>query len=235
MRLVTWNLRHGRPRRGFTSNPRLAHAVHELDPDVVAVQEVDRGVVRSWFVDQPALVAQAIDADAWHYAPARRLLLTGSDGIALCVRGTIDHIRVVDLPHPTDAQRRVAIVAGIVVGEDRVTVITTHLHNDAPVARDQLAALLDEVAGEPSPRVVLGDLNLQPSEVEGPLRGAGFELVGGDPTNPAWEPVQRIDHIAVDGLVVQRAWTPEMGLSDHRPVAVDVDVVTQEQVQPPEP
>ena len=30
-----------------------------LDADIVAVQEVERRVIRSWFADQPALIARA--------------------------------------------------------------------------------------------------------------------------------------------------------------------------------
>ena len=59
MRVATWNIRHGRPQRGFASNRRLADGVRALDVDVLAVQEAERHVIRSWFADQPALIARA--------------------------------------------------------------------------------------------------------------------------------------------------------------------------------
>ncbi len=69
MRIATWNVRHGRPFRGFTSNRRLASSAHDLDVDVLAVQEVERHVIRSWFANQPAVIADALDADAFAYVP----------------------------------------------------------------------------------------------------------------------------------------------------------------------
>src|SRR5256885_14879527 len=139
MRIATWNVRHGRPSRGSPSNRRLATAVSALDVDVLAVQEVDRRVVRSWFADQPALIARAGDATSRHYAPARRLAITGSDGVALSVRGPAT-FRSLSLPHQW-GQRRVAIVADL----GGITVVTTHLQNEADEARTQLAWLLDEL------------------------------------------------------------------------------------------
>ena len=223
MRVATWNVRHGRPRRGFTSNRRLASAVADLHVDVLAVQEVERRVIRSWFADQPELISVAADADTFHFAPARRhLLLTGEDGVALCVRGEIDRGRVLDLPRETAAQRRVAIVAGIKAGDDEATVVATHLHNDASVAILQLGALLEAITDEPRPRLLLGDLNLRSEDIAELLGSAGFALVDAAATQPAWAPVQRIDHVAVDGLVADRSSVPAVEVSDHRPVLVEV-------------
>lgn len=223
MRVATWNVRHGRPRHGFTSNRRLASAVADLDVDVLAVQEVDRRVIRSWFADQPALIAQAADADQHRFAPARqRLLLTGEDGIALCIRGELDVRNVVELPRDKGSQRRVAIVAGVSVGDDQATVIATHLHNEARVAKRQLDGLVDAIADEPRPRLLLGDLNLRREDVDTTLGSAGFTLVDADPTEPAWAPVQHIDHIAVDGLVAESSLVPVVAVSDHRPLVVEV-------------
>ena len=114
----------------------LASTVAGLDVDLLAVQEVERHVIRSWFADQPKLIGVAGDADAVRFVPARRfLLLTGEDGIALCVRGELERTRVLELPRENAVQRRVAIIAGVTIGDEHVTVATTHLHNDAPVAR----------------------------------------------------------------------------------------------------
>jgi endonuclease/exonuclease/phosphatase family metal-dependent hydrolase len=227
VRVATWNVRHGRPRHGFASNRRLASAVADLDVDVLAVQEVDRRVIRSWFADQPVLIAQAADADRHRFAPARHhVLLTGEDGIALCIRGELDVRRVLELPRNEGSQRRVAVVAGIVVGDEQATVIATHLHNEARVANRQLDALVDAIAEEPRPRLLLGDLNLRPENVARTLVAGGFTLVDADPTEPAWAPVQRIDHIAIDGLVAEPAFVPAVGVSDHRPVVVEVRPVS---------
>ena len=218
MRVATWNVRHGRPRRGFTSNRTLAATARQLDVDVFAAQEVERRVVRSWFADQLKRLARATGSDRSVFAPARRLALVGHDGVALCVRGAIVEHRVVTLPRTRREQRRVAIVARVEVRGVESTVVTTHLHNDAGVARRQLEALLDVIASEPPPRVLLGDLNLRPEDVGQRLRVAGFSVADGGPSEPAWTPVQRIDHVAVDGFVIERVDVPPVAISDHRPV-----------------
>jgi len=212
VKVATWNVRHGRPRRGFTSNRRLAAAVTSLDVDVLAVQEIERRVVRSWFVDQPALVARALHASTYEYAPARRLAIIGTDGIALCVRGAAT-FRTVNLPHQW-GQRRVAIVADV----DGVSVVATHLQNEEGEARMQLAWLVEELGPPDGPRIVLGDLNLRPNDVAAILEPAGYVLAGGGLSNPADHPIQQIDHIAVAGLTVESVMVGAAPVSDHLPL-----------------
>ncbi|HJQ42116.1 MAG TPA: endonuclease/exonuclease/phosphatase family protein [Jatrophihabitantaceae bacterium] len=217
MRVVTWNTRHGRPKRGFTSNRKLAEVVAELGADVLAVQEVDRRVIRSWFADQPALIANASGAIASDYAPARRLAITGDDGVALCVRGDA-RFRRLRLPHRW-GQPRVALIGST----PDATFVTTHLQNQSDEARSQLDWLLEEVAPLPRPCVLLGDLNLRPEDITDRLAAAGFTVAGGGPTEPAWAPHQRIDHVAVDGMAVGTVSIAAVAVSDHRPLIVELN------------
>ena len=218
MRVVTWNVRHGRPRHGFASNRKLEATVERFGADVVAVQEVDRRVIRSWFADQPALIARAVQAHASDYAPARRLAFTGDDGVALNL-GVRATFRTLRLPHRW-GQPRVALVAEAT----ELTVVTTHLQNHADEARYQLDWLLGELESLPRPCVLLGDLNLRPEDVDAPLQRAGFELAGGGPTEPAHDPRQRIDHVAVAGLAIGPVTIDdERPVSDHRPLIVELN------------
>jgi endonuclease/exonuclease/phosphatase family metal-dependent hydrolase len=69
VRVTTVNLASGRDAAGEPSSAaELAAAVAELDADVVAVQEIDVGQPRSHGVDQPAVVAAALDAAEWRFA-----------------------------------------------------------------------------------------------------------------------------------------------------------------------
>jgi len=77
MRLVTFNLLHGRsPDDGVVSAERLHDAVVGLDADVLALQEVDHDQPRSAHVDQTALAARALGAGHARYLPA----LVGTPG-----------------------------------------------------------------------------------------------------------------------------------------------------------
>lgn len=217
MRVATWNIRHGRPRRGFASNRRLAAAVRALDVDVLAVQEVERRVIRSWFGDQPALIASAARATAHVYAPARRLAIIGSDGVALCARGPIFRHEVLSLPHE-EGQPRVALLAELA----DMTVVTTHLQNDASEARRQLEWLLTRLERVDGPCILMGDLNLRPPDIEEMITGEGFAPAGGAPTEPAHDPVQQIDHIAVRGFAVDNVAVGDAPVSDHRPLIAEL-------------
>ncbi len=71
MRLVTFNLLHGRsPHDGLVDETRLVEAVIALDPDILALQEVDRDQSRSGHLDLTAIAAQALDAPAHRFAAA---------------------------------------------------------------------------------------------------------------------------------------------------------------------
>jgi endonuclease/exonuclease/phosphatase (EEP) superfamily protein YafD len=59
------------------------------------------------------------------------------------------------------------------------------------------------------------------------ISGAGFTLTGGGPTEPAPDPVQRIDHIAVRGLKVEHVAIGEAPVSDHRPLMAELRFSTQ--------
>ena len=218
MRIATWNIRHARPSRGFASNRRLAAAVGALEVDVLAVQEVERRFIRSWFADQPALIARAASATARAYAPARRLAIFGSDGVALCARGEIRRHIVFDLPH-ANGQPRVALLAELTTG---VTVVTTHLQNEAAEARRQLNWLLARLESVAGPCVLMGDLNLRPADIDEVVTSAGFTLAGGGPTEPADAPTQQIDHVAVRGLEVASVSVGEAPVSDHRPLVAEL-------------
>ncbi|GAA1166083.1 endonuclease/exonuclease/phosphatase family protein [Ornithinimicrobium humiphilum] len=70
MRLVTWNVFHGRsPEDGRVDAERLADAVAGLDADVLALQEVDRGQPRSGMLDVTTLAAAATGAADARFVP----------------------------------------------------------------------------------------------------------------------------------------------------------------------
>ena len=214
--VATWNVRHGRPRRGFTSNRALLTAAASLDADLLAVQEVERHVIRSWFADQPHRIAAATTASTHRYQPARRLALTGSDGVAVSTRGTIEAGRVHRWPG------RVALLVRVDIDGRELSVVTTHLQNDKAVAQPQLDDLLVVLADEPRPMLLLGDFNLTSDVVRPAVEAAGFTFVDGSPTSPAWAPVHRLDHIAVDGLEVLDQRVVELPVSDHRAVVAEL-------------
>jgi endonuclease/exonuclease/phosphatase family metal-dependent hydrolase len=71
LKVATFNLLHGMALDdGSTGPERLAEAMAELDADIVALQEVDRHQERSGEVDQAAVAARAMGAEAWWFLAA---------------------------------------------------------------------------------------------------------------------------------------------------------------------
>ena len=71
VRFVSANLLHGRSLTdGLVDVDRMKQAIAELDADVLALQEVDRGQARSGEVDQTGVIAAAMGEASWRFVPA---------------------------------------------------------------------------------------------------------------------------------------------------------------------
>jgi endonuclease/exonuclease/phosphatase family metal-dependent hydrolase len=137
--------------------------------------------------------------------------------VALCARGELQRHEVIELPHEK-GHRRVALRVEL----PAVTVVTTHLQNEEHEASHQLEWLLARLGPDTGPCILLGDLNLRPYDIDALMSAAGFTLAGGGPTEPAHDPVQQIDHIAVRGLTVEHVAVGDAPVSDHRPLVAEV-------------
>lgn len=223
MRIVTFNVQHGRAPTGAVDTAALARFCAGLGADVLALQEVDLRLRRSGRVDQAAVVARAADMKAV-FGAARRLGLRARYGNALLVRGAVHGVRNVGLPRGVEREPRAALMASVEVGGRLLSVAATHLSTDRCDGEAQLDFVLGELGRRPSPRLVLGDLNLRPERAVPALEAAGYAVATADAaTYPASGPFLRIDHVAVQGLAIERVTVPEAApVSDHRPLLVEV-------------
>ncbi|MEI8066778.1 MAG: endonuclease/exonuclease/phosphatase family protein [Actinomycetes bacterium] len=82
MRISTWNILHGRLLN--LDNPHseaaaLSSCLAQLDPDILALQEVDHYYPRSGNIHQTQLAASALGANYWAFAPAFFIYGDGGD------------------------------------------------------------------------------------------------------------------------------------------------------------
>jgi endonuclease/exonuclease/phosphatase family metal-dependent hydrolase len=287
VRLATFNVLHGRSLDdGVVERERFRSVIAELKADVLGLQEVDRGQVRSGHLDLTALAAEASGAAAHRFAPAligtpgeayRRLAHDddGADeptfGVGLVSRWPVRSWHVTrltgaplrspilvprkgkardgDPPHSPlgvpsggagaagggpgprgrfmwlrDEPR--VVLAAVVEGPDGpFTVATTHLSFVPAWNAGQLRLAVRALRRLPSPRVLLGDLNM-------PARAAalvsGWRPLARRPTFPAWRPRVQLDHVLLDRRGGARwagegaAETPRVPFSDHRPLVVEM-------------
>jgi endonuclease/exonuclease/phosphatase family metal-dependent hydrolase len=223
--VATFNIHHGRVGAHWPCLPwRLRAGIRLLDADLIALQEVDRRVVRSWFVDLAELARQAARAGAVTFARARWFGPGGQYGNALVSRGTIGAVDVVHLPVGGGREPRLAIVARAEVAGERVVVVSTHLQTKRSEAIEQLHFLVARLAEEQGPVLLCGDFNLHPDDVAPIVAAGGFELAGGANSSGVDHPWHRIDHIAVRGGTILAVDVPRPPVSDHRPVIATVRV-----------
>lgn len=208
MRVATFNVHHCEGRDGVVDVDRIAGVIRATGAAVVALQELDMGLERTGFTNQPGELAAATGLTVEFHPLLQRG--DGRYGIALAARERLDS-EVIHLPRLAREEPRGAVVAR----RDGVTFVGTHLSRSRRTRAAQIEALA-VLAGRVEPPVVLmGDFNESASGL-GPLRAAGFK--------GARRGLRRsIDHIlAGPGLGVAAVEAFRTRASDHPALAADV-------------
>ena len=254
MRLATFNLLHGRsPSDDRVDLDRLAVAVRSLDPDVLALQEVDRDQPRSHLADLTAVAAEAMGAVTHRFAAALSgtpgatwLAATEADvpgtaayGISLLSRYPARSWQVRQLPRipfrfpffvlrarkmiVVEEEPRAVIVGRLDTPAGPLTVANTHLSYVPGWGQWQLQQVRHDLAREPGPVVLMGDLNMRGAL---PALVTGYTALARHPTFPVENPDAQLDHILLRGRLgrVVGSSAPQLPLSDHRALLVDVAV-----------
>lgn len=175
---------------------RILSVLHELNADVIALQEADRRIGQRASV----LPRAAIDDTHWRVIEvARRPRSIGWHGNALLVRRGIEVHSGEALELPT-LEPRGAACGEIAIEGKRIRVIGTHLDLSGLRRREQIRALLDRVHGcdRNLPSVILGDFN-QWGRQTGAMRefGERWEVLTPGRSYPSRQPVATLDRIAV--------------------------------------
>jgi endonuclease/exonuclease/phosphatase family metal-dependent hydrolase len=254
MRVATFNILHGRTLGDGVHPQRLRDCVRRLDPDVLALQEVDFEQPRSDRVDLTAAAAEAMEAvdhrfvgaisgtpgATWMAATGHEQPGTAAYGIALLSRYPVASWQVVRLPRipmrfpmylpgpnrvmVVNEEPRAAVIAQLHTPRGGLTVANTHLSFVPGWNRRQLCRLINDLRGFPGPRLLMGDLNMTPPAVR---RWSGMRTLAVAATFPADTPDRQLDHILTDddGLRSGATEAELMPISDHRPLVVDLERV----------
>lgn len=191
------------------------------DFDLVALQEVDGGSLRSGYINQVEHLAQLADFPYWYQQLNRNMghLAQHSNGLLSRVRPSLleDH----PLPGPPG---RGAIVLRLGQGQDALLVVMMHLALGARTRTRQLA-YIRELLQDYRHCILMGDMNTQAEDLlqRSPLRDLDLRAPQLQATFPSWKPLRCLDHILLSSsLQLQRYAVLGEPISDHLPVAVDI-------------
>lgn len=206
----------------WTNLDRIAHSLTAFD--VVGLQEVDSGSLRTGFINQAKYLADRGRFPFWHHQTNRRLgkLAQHSNGLLsrIAPHELVDH----KLP---GIKGRGALLVRFGSRAESLVLIIIHLSLGQRSRARQMAYLSELVNAYPH-AILMGDLNcgLQSREMRMLLRSTDLTPPqDGLNTFPSWRPRRNIDHILVTSeLRVERAYVPEWMFSDHLPIAMDVVV-----------
>lgn len=191
------------------------------DFDLVALQEVDGGSLRSDYVNQVEHLAQLGNFPYWYQQLNRDL-----GPLAQHSNGVLSRLRPSSLEdHPLPGPRgRGAILLRFGEGSEALAVVVMHLAL-GPRARTRQLAYIRELIHDYRHVVLMGDMNTHAEELLGnsPLRDLGLIAPQTCATYPSWQPQRCIDHILLSPqLTLERMQVVDAPISDHLPVAVDI-------------
>lgn len=231
LRVMSYNIHHGRGMDNEVDLERLAKVIADARPDVVSLQEVDKGVNRSGGVDEAAELGRLTGMHAMF--GLARPYGGGEYGQAILSRRPIMNLEVHQLPGPDEQEQRIALLATIAPGDGipELLFVGTHLHHQAEALRLEQARHLMHILRERahSVAIVTGDINAMPgSAVMQALLEEWEDTTGDDAlTFPATEPNRKIDWILLpkghQWRVVSSEVIDEPMASDHRPVVVELE------------
>ena len=233
LRVMTYNIHVGVGMDKKFDLQRIAEVINAEHPDLVGLQEVDRGVKRTEGKDEIAELAKLTGMD---YAFAHNLDYQGGQyGVAILSRGPIKQTDHRKYENRREAERRGMIRAEIEFAGRTVNFVTTHLDYQFEDGRvfetEQMLKFLEDVKG---PLIVVGDFNDEPGGNAHKLMLTGFEdtwivskIKEQGLSYPADKPVKRIDYIFTrrsDRLGVKRPRIITTLASDHLPLVADIQI-----------
>lgn len=222
---VTRSWRHLLPHgRHFHNLDLIADVVK--DYDIVGLQEVDAGSLRSSFVNQTEYLAEQGKFKYWYHQMNRNI-----GHIARHSNGLLSQFgpeEIIEHKLPGRVPGRGAILARFGNAGEPLVVVLLHLALSAR-ARMQQLMYIGEVVSDYKHVVVMGDMNCQPhsAEMAALLEKTGLTAPVADlVTYPSWKPNRKLDHILVsDSIEVKevRVLTEAM-YSDHLPISMEVSI-----------
>ena len=240
LKVMTYNIHSCVDMKGMVDIDKIAKVIADLDPDVVALQEVDADRYRTLYTDQAKCLAEGLNMGYQYFS----VMNNGSERYGLAILGKYPLIKVKYDRFPTlnskqPVERRGAMWVRIQTPQGDVNVVNTHLGLQTKERLFQMRTLLGEdwlsTIMEREPLIICGDFNAgarSPVYREISTHLADVQKMGNFRSNPKHTffsryPILRLDHIFVSKhFATPRVLVPCDNVSriasDHLPVFAEL-------------
>lgn len=237
LRVLSYNIHHGEGVDRKLDLERIARMILSVEPDLVALQEVDQKSKRTRTVDQPSELARLTKMKLVFGANIK--LQGGHYGNAVLSRFPIVHHKNHLLPRVDASEQRGVIEAAIAIpkSKDPLLLLATHLdHRKGDRERLASAKVINDLVAKHTdqPALLLGDLNDTPESKT--LTQLKTKWIPANekplPTVPVDRPTNQIDFILYRPSdrwkVIEVKVLDEAVASDHRAIFAVLELLSNE-------
>ena len=223
LRIVSYNIRHGKGMDGKIDLQRIADIISQKNPDLVALQEVDKNCNRSGNKDIAKELGKILGME--HRFAKFMDFQEGEYGMAILsrlpIRETIRHLL------PKGSEPRCALEIRVQTEGFSSPVSFVCIHNDwknEDVRVKQVEVLLKSLQQDNIPMILAGDFNGTSTDKSMRLlKEAQWRVLekGGKKTYPSYNPRKEIDFVVIRGFTqtsITHDVVDERIVSDHRPI-----------------
>jgi len=191
--------------------------------DIVGLQEVDAGSLRSNFINLTEYLAERSRFPYWFHQVNRNLGRIAQHSNGMVSRIKPSEVHSLRLPGLIPGRR--AIMAKFKTNRDPIVFFIVHLALSGRARLNQLSFIADHV-NEYKHAVVMGDMNCRPGSHEMAMLFKNTNLrepVEEKFTFPSWKPQHNIDHILVTSdLKISNFHVDSQKFSDHLPISLKI-------------
>ncbi|MEA3413174.1 MAG: endonuclease/exonuclease/phosphatase family protein [Pseudomonadota bacterium] len=222
---LTRSWKHFLPFHGRRSNlDNIADFVSDFD--IVGIQELDAGSIRSSQINQAQYLASRAGFPHWFAQTNRDLGLFAQHSLGML--SSVRPAAIMGHKLPGRIPGRGAMVTTFGEGSHTLTVVIMHLALSRRARAQQLSYIAQHVRKQEHV-ILMGDLNCRIDDEEFQSLLSATHLCSPEQehhTYPSWRPRLGLDHILVTpGMHVEQSRTyHEAGFSDHLPISVDINL-----------
>lgn len=235
IRVLSYNIHHGEGTDGKIDLERIAKVIRSAEPDLVALQEVDRGVRRTAGADQPKELARLAEMKVIF---ERNITYQGGDyGNAVLSRLPVKRHKNHALPSHYKGEQRGVLEVELELPDEKSPLLFLATHLDyRPDDKERLASakkIEELLADRPdTPAILAGDLNATPDSEVLKLFAKTWQVPKTTEktlTYPSQDPKKHIDYVlfrpANRWKVIEVRVLEETVASDHRPILIVLELV----------